>query len=98
MLELLSKLFPTVSRLLLMKDGSTVPTAPGNLQLQLVEAGIPESNIRAVLVRQQGGFNLPVLAAHDIPKPLFVQNEGSVQSINRVDLRNMRTAIKDAYS
>ena len=48
-----------------MKDGSAVPPAPGNLHPQLVAAGILESNVRAVLVSQQSGFNLPVLAAHD---------------------------------
>jgi len=97
-LELLSKLFPAVSRLLIMTDGTAVPTAPGNLQPQLVKAGIPESSVRAVYVRQLGGVNIPILAAHDISKPLFVQAGEKMQSINKVKLRSMRAAIRDAHS
>jgi len=81
-----------------MTDGTAMPTAPGKLHPQLVAAGIPESNVRAVFVRQPGGINIPVLASHDIPKPLFVQTEDKVQGIGRIELRSMRAAIKDAQS
>ena len=98
MLNTLSNLFPTVGRLLILKDGTSFPTAPGNLKPQLASANIEEDSVRAVYVRETSGLTIPVLSEHDIQKPMFLTCDSGTRSIGRHELHNLRRAIQSAHS
>jgi hypothetical protein len=96
-LTTLSKMFPGVSRLLILIDGTAYPTAPGNLKPQLEKAQISEDSVRAVYVRETAGLTIPVLAQHDIQKPMFLTCDDGTRSIGRHELQRLRRAIQSAH-
>lgn len=98
MLETLNKILPKVGRFLLLKNGTSLTTAPGSLKPQLKEANIPESSVRAVYVRETSGLTVPVLAQHDIQKPMFLDSDTGVQAFSIPEMRNLRGAIQYAHS
>lgn len=98
MLETIRKLFPSVDRLLMLKNGSFLPTAAGAIKQQLQEAGIQESDVKAVYIRELSGLNIPIVAQHDIPKPIFLESSKGIRGIGRKEVRRLRASIKDGHS
>ena len=98
MIGALTKLFPCVDRLLVLKDGSFLPTAIGAIKKQLLDAGIKESEVRAVYVREAAGLTIPIVAQHDIPKPIFLESPRGIRGIGRKEVHRLRASIKDAHS
>jgi hypothetical protein len=98
MLETLNKILPKVGRFLLLKNGTSLTTAPGNLRPQLKEANIPEESVRAVYVRETSGLTVPVLAQHDIQKPMFLCSDAGTASYSIPAIRVLRSAIQFAHS